>query len=42
MIHWAFLLLAFILGAAAAVAIMCLIAYGINKVAEWEEGEDDV
>jgi hypothetical protein len=42
MIHWAFLIITFIIGAVAAVAVMCLISYGINKVDEYErrQGED--
>ena len=36
MIHWAWLIAAFVLGAAAAIVVMCLIAYGINEVAEYE------
>lgn len=36
MIHWAWLIVAFVLGAAAVIAVMCFILYGINKVAEWE------
>ena len=40
MIHWAFLIIAFIIGAAAAIAVMCLISYGINKVDEYQRRQE--
>ena len=40
MIHWAFLLIAFAFGAAAAVAVMCFISFAVNKAGEWEEKEE--